>query len=131
MSLDADTTQTPYALIGGDEGVRRLAVRFYAVMADRDDAAPIRNMHADDLGPVSEKLTSFLRGWLGGPRDYFQRPDSPCIMSLHRALPIGEAERDQWLACMDQALQETVPSAELRAMLSAAFARMANAMRSR
>lgn len=131
MSLDADISQTPYALIGGDEAIRRLAVRFYAIMAERPDTAPIRAMHAGDLGPVSEQLTSFLRGWMGGPRDYFQRPDSPCIMSLHRALPIGEPERDQWLACMDQALKETVASAELRAMLSAAFARMANAMRSR
>lgn len=87
-------------------------------------------MHRADLGPITDSLADFLMGWIGGPRDWFMRPDRPCIMSLHRALPIGESERDQWLACMKQALAETVSDVELRIELEAAFFRTANAMRS-
>mgnify|MGYP000060577507 CR=1 FL=1 len=80
---------TPYELLGGDEGLRRLTKRFYEIMAERSDAATIRGMHAGDLAPVTESLFGFLRGWTGGPRDWFTREDAPCIMSLHRRLPIG------------------------------------------
>ena len=116
--------------IGGREGLRRLSARFYAIMSERSDAAGIRAMHRDDLGPISESLADFLMGWIGGPRDWFMRPGRPCIMRLHRALPIGESERDQWLACMKQALAETVSDVELREDLETAFFRTANAMRS-
>lgn len=123
--------QSAFERVGGRDGLRRLAGRFYQVMSERPDAAGIRAMHADDLGAVTESLADFLMGWIGGPRDWFMRPGRPCIMSLHRALPIGESERDQWLACMKQALAETVSDAELRSEMEAAFFRTANAMRSR
>lgn len=123
-------TMTPYDMLG-EEGVRRLAARFYEVMAEEPDAAGIRGMHEADLGPVSEKLAGFLRGWLGGPRDYFEREDAPCIMSVHRRLPIGAAESDQWLACMRKALRDIDASAEVRDLLSPAFERLAAGMRSR
>jgi hemoglobin len=122
--------QLPYNLIGGAAAITQLARRFYEVMAERPDAAGIRAMHADDLSRVTASLAGFLTGWMGGPRDWFMREDRPCIMSLHRALPIGEAERDQWLACMKQALEEQVPGAALREEIMAALFRTANAMRS-
>lgn len=52
-------------------------------------------------------------------------------MSLHRALPIGTSERDQWLACMKQALDETVADVELREEFKSAFFRIADSMRLR
>lgn len=127
--MDAQTT--PYDLIGGAPAVRRLAERFYAIMAEAPEAAAVRAMHGDDLGPIVGKLAGFLSGWMGGPRDYFAREDRPCIMSLHRALPIGARERDEWLWCMQRALAETEVSAEVRAVLEPAFARVAEAMRTR
>ncbi|MBL8543232.1 MAG: group II truncated hemoglobin [Hyphomonadaceae bacterium] len=122
---------TPYDLVGGAEGVRRLSERFYAIMAQRPEASAIRAMHQADLAPIVDKLASFLSGWMGGPRDYFEREDSPCIMSLHKRYPIGAEERDQWLMCMRAALEETVASAQTRALLEPAFARIADAMRSK
>ena len=117
--------------VGGRDGLRRLALRFYAIMSERADAQGIRAMHAPDTGAVTESLAEFLMGWIGGPRDWFMRPGRPCIMSLHRALPIGEGERDQWLLCMKQALAETVDDDELRFELEEGFFRTANAMRSK
>ncbi len=127
----ADLGATAFSLLGGEEPLRRLCARFYQIMNESPDAAGIRSMHSADLTAVTEKLTGFLSAWLGGPRDYFTSGAPPCIMSLHRALPIGAAERDQWLACMNQAMAETDVPAALKAPLAQAFARMADAMRSR
>ena len=131
MSTTRHGAASAFERAGGREGLSQLAGRFYEIMSERPDATGIRNMHKADLGPISESLSEFLMGWIGGPRDWFMRADRPCIMSLHRALPIGEGERDQWLACMKQALEETVADADLRTDLEAAFFRTANAMRSR
>jgi hemoglobin len=123
--------QSAFERIGGRDGLRRLAVRFYEIMEARPDAAGIRAMHKSDLGPIAASLAEFLMGWIGGPRDWFMREGRPCIMSLHRALPISASERDQWLACMKQAMEETVSDEALRADLEPAFFRIADAMRSR
>jgi hemoglobin len=122
---------TPYTLLGGRDGVTRLAERFYEIMDGQSAAAGIRAMHGADLGPVRESLAGFLCGYLGGPRDWFMQPGRPCIMSLHRALPIGEAERDQWIGCMKLALEECVVDSALRDEILSALFRTASAMRSR
>jgi hemoglobin len=122
---------TPYAMLGEAAGVRRLCERFYAIMDEDERAAELRAVHAADLVPMTAKLASFLNAWLGGPRDYFDRPDAPCMMSVHKRFPIGVEERDQWLYCMGRALEACGASAEVRAMIEPAFARLADAMRSR
>ena len=44
---------------------------------------------------------------------------------------IGIAERDQWLACMDQAMRETGVDEPLRARLNTSFFQTADWMRNR
>lgn len=131
MDVDRHGGQSAFERIGGREGLQRLAVRFYEIMETRPEAAGIRAMHKSDLGPVADSLSEFLMGWIGGPRDWFMREGRPCIMSLHRALPIGTSERDQWLVCMKQAMAETVADSELCTELEPAFFRIADAMRSK
>jgi hemoglobin len=123
--------RTPYDMLGGREGVCRLCERFYAVMAEDERASDLRAMHAADLTPMTAKLAEFLNAWLGGPRDYFQRADAPCMMSVHKRFAIGAEERDQWLYCMARALDACGASPDVREMIEPAFARLADAMRSR
>lgn len=122
---------TPYDLIGGEAAVRRLADRFYEIMDSDPDAGRIRAMHGEDLAPIRQLLFEFLSGWLGGPPIYFNRPEHRCVMSAHRGLGIGEAERDEWMMCMRKAMDACALPPEMRALLDQGFARMANAMRSR
>lgn len=122
---------TSYDLIGGAEAVRRLADRFYDIMDEEHAAAGIRHMHAQDLGQIKERLFEFMSGWLGGPQDYFQRADRPCIRSAHRPYAIGEGERDQWLMCMRRAMVETEVPEAVHKLLDQAFFRMADMLRSR
>ena len=48
----------------------------------------------------------FLSGWLGGPPLYTDKYGHPMLRARHLPFPIGIAERDQWMACMMQAMHE-------------------------
>ena len=89
---------------GGLEGIRQLVDDFYQEMDELKDARVIRDMHRPDLTESRDKLTLFLCGWLGGPRLYHDKYGSINIPKSHMHLPIGEAERDAWLLCMECAI---------------------------
>lgn len=130
-AVDVEPRQTPYDMMGGEATVRRVVDRFYDIMDSDPAAARIRTMHAADLSPMRERLFEFLSGWLGGPPLYFQRPDHKCIVSAHKSFSIGDAERDEWMMCMRQALQDCGVSDEVKQLLDPALLRMANAFRNR
>jgi hemoglobin len=117
--------------IGGEAGVRRLIDRFYDLMDTQPDAAEVRALHPPALDSSRDKLHWFLVGWLGGPPHYVERFGHPRLRARHLPFTIGLRERDQWLACMSRALDETVADAELRSFIGAAFAQLADHMRNR
>jgi hemoglobin len=121
----------PYEMLGGDSGVRALCAAFYDVMDTLPEAAAIRCMHGSDLGPIKEKLYEYLSGWLGGPSLYRERHGSVCMTSPHRPYAIGPSERDQWLLCMNLALERVHASDEVKAMLKDPLTRVADAVRNR
>lgn len=122
---------TPYARLGGDAGVRALVERFYDLMELEPAYARLRAVHGSDLAPARDKLYLFLSGWLGGPSLYVERYGHPRLRARHLPFPIGVAERDQWLACMDQAMAERGVVDELRQRLRRAFFQTADWMRNR
>ncbi len=122
---------TIYEQIGGEENIRRLVDRFYDLMDTRPEAAGIRRLHPEDLSQSREKLYLFLVGWTGGPPLYVQKYGHPRLRARHLPFPIGEAERDQWLLCMNQALDEVVEKALLKQQISLAFGQLADFMRNK
>ena len=118
-----------FELMGGEEGVRRLVDRFYDVMDTAPEAAGIRAMHAPTLDTAREKLRLFLTGWTGGPQLYVERYGHPMLRGRHLPFPIGEPERDAWIFCMDQALEEAEMPPELRDYLKQRFRAVADHMR--
>ena len=122
---------THYQRIGGEEKVRALVQRFYQLMDELPEAYGIRKLHAEDLQNASDKLFKFLSGWMGGPQLYVEQYGHPMLRARHLPFPISAAERNQWLLCMNQALNEVVADVALRQELSAAFAKVADHMRNR
>ena len=104
MASEATEEETPYELLGGDDGVRALVADFYEHMDTLPEAKTIRAMHKGDLSEITDKLATFLIGWLGGPQRYQERFGRVIIPLAHRPFPIGPAERDAWLLCMHRAL---------------------------
>lgn len=120
---------SPYEAIGGKPVLEALTNRFYELMNTQPEAQAIRRMHPDDLSSSRDKLLMFLSGWLGGPPLYVEAYGHPFLRARHLPFRIGEAERDAWLNCMKQALNEHVAEKSLRAQLFDAFAKLADHMR--
>ncbi len=120
---------TPFERMGGEPGVRALVDRFYDLMDLEPPYAGLRALHPADLSGSRDKLHWFLCGWLGGPDLYVERFGHPRLRARHMPYRIGIAERDQWMACMIQALQENEVDVGLAQRLAESFFGTADWMR--
>ncbi len=120
--------QTPYEILG-ESGVKALASAFYDVMDEMTEAEEIRAMHAANLDEVKRKLSNYLIGWMGGPPIYQAVTGTVCLTDPHAPYHIGPRQRDQWLACMDAALDRIDASDELKTMLKKPMFQVAEAVR--
>ena len=107
---------------GGLAGLEKLCRAFYVHMDHLPEAKVIRAMHPPDLSLATDKLITFLSGWLGGPRNYAERFGSISIPGVHAHLPIDEPERDAWLLCMEHAVAEQPWSEAFKAYFMSAIA---------
>ena len=115
--------------IGGEARVQALTDRFYDLMDLEPAYAALRAVHGPELGNARQRLYWFLCGWMGGPQHYTERFGHPQLRARHMGFAIGVTERDQWLACMDQAMVETGVDADLRLRLGESFFQTADWMR--
>ncbi len=115
------TDVAAFDAIGGADAVRALVDRFYDLMDLEPAYAGLRALHPSTLDGTRDKLYWFLSGWLGGPDLYVQRVRPSAFARTAPAYAIGIAERDQWMACMQQAMRESGLDATLQERLSAAF----------
>ena len=120
---------TPFEWIGGEAKVHALVERFYDLMDLEPKYAQLRAAHGTELASARDKLYWFLCGWLGGPSHYEDRFGHPRLRMRHMPFRIGIAERDQWLACMDQAMGEVGIDPVLRERLNESFYKTADWMR--
>lgn len=127
----AATAPTPYEMLGGENVVHALVQRFYDLMDLELDYQALRASHGADLERARERLFQFLSGWLGGPPLYIQAHGHPRLRARHMDFSIGILERDQWLACMDQAMGEIGIAPALRERLNGSFFQTADWMRNR
>jgi hemoglobin len=100
---DGDAT---FQALGRESGIRSLVESFYRLMDSLEATQRIRRLHPSDLSESIEKLICFLCGWTGGPKRYAEVYRPIRIPQAHAHLPVGESERDAWLLCMKQALDE-------------------------
>jgi hemoglobin len=124
-------TETPalYDLLGGEEGVRALVDRFYDLMDTAPEAQDVRALHDPGLQGSREKLFMFLTGWSGGPPLYIQKFGHPKLRMRHMPFVIAERERDQWLWCMNRAIDAGDFHPAVVERLKARFSEMADFLR--
>jgi len=118
-----------YRRIGGEAKIRELVQRFYQLMDELPEVHRIRKMHHISLKSAEDKLFMFLNGWMGGPQLYVEKFGHPRLRQRHMPFAIGDEERDQWMMCMSQALDDVVEDEALRKDLMAAFQKVADFMR--
>ena len=131
---DKPPFDTPFEWIGGEDKIHALVERFYDLMDLEPAYAQLRAVHGTTLDNARQRLFWFLCGWLGGPQHYTDRFGHPMLRARH--LPqsigghsIGIKERDQWLACMAQAMAECRLDPALQERLAESFSGTADWMR--
>ena len=122
---------TPFETLGGEPQVRALVDRFYDLMDLEPAYAELRAAHGSSLTESRQKLFWFLCGWLGGPDHYVSRFGHPRLRMRHMPFAIGIKERDQWVACMRQAMTELNVEPVLLERLTASFMTTADWMRNK
>jgi hemoglobin len=122
-------TETLFQRLGGELAVRKLVDRFYDLIDSSPEAATIRTLHARSLKAAREKLYLYLTTWTGGPPVYTDRYGHPRLRMRHFPFRIGVRERDEWLWCMDKALDEHEMPAEMREYLRERLHQLADHMR--
>lgn len=128
-SEDVVSESTPFERIGGEAPVRAVVDRFYDLMDLEPGYAELRATHGSTLDDARDKLFWFLCGWLGGPDHYQERFGHPRLRARHMPFRIGIKERDQWVACMAQAMADEQVDAELATRLRESFMQTADWMR--
>ena len=108
------TGEASFQAAGGTPGLRQLVEDFYDAMDTIPEAARIRSMHPEDLTVSKDKLARFLSGWLNGPNTFRPKYGPIHIPRAHHHLPIGEAEMEAWLLCMNIALEKQPYEAAFR-----------------
>ena len=126
---DKPAFDSAFEWIGGEPHIHVLTERFYDLMDLEPGYAQLRSVHARSLDEARQKLFWFLCGWLGGPQHFVERFGHPRLKARHLPFKIGLVERDQWLACMDQALIEVGVPEALHAKLKPSFFQTADWMR--
>lgn len=120
---------TSFDLVGGERVIQAMVERFYDLMDLEPGFAALRAVHGATLSQARQKTFWFLCGWMGGPDYYQQRFGHPLLRMRHMPFKIGILERDQWLACMDQAMRDVGVQDAVRQQLAASFFRTADWMR--
>jgi hemoglobin len=132
MTYAPSELDSPFARLGGEEPVRRLAEAFYDQMeATEPELARLHEL--DEHGRVSRRSRDnfglFLIEWLGGPRNFSATRGHPRLRMRHGRIEIGEGMRDAWLRTMTRALDSQGVSGDVRGFLDARFAEVANFLR--
>ena len=100
------TGDASFHAAGGEAGIRNLVDTFFDRMSSDDRFATIYALHPDDIEGSRDKLARFLCGWLGGPKLYNEKYGAIGIPRVHAHLAIATDERDQWLTCMTESVDE-------------------------
>ncbi|GAA5218768.1 group II truncated hemoglobin [Corallincola platygyrae] len=121
--------QTPYQMMGGAEAVRQLSDRFYDIMEQAPEASELLAIHPQPMDSIRERFYEFLSGWLGGPGLFEQKYGHPRLRARHLPFKIDDEMRDQWMFCMNRALDIEIDTPLLREQLRQAFSQLADHMR--
>ena len=93
--------------IGGDTVLHKLVNDFYDLVETLPQGAKLRLLHARGHGLVHarEEQFNFMSGFMGGRRHYMEKHGHLNLKQSHEHLPITEQDAEDWLFCMDRALE--------------------------
>ena len=124
----SDEERTVFDVVGGTDFFVSLADRFYERVKTDAVLLPLYP-EPDDLPAASRRLALFLAQYWGGPHAYSEERGHPMLRARHMPYVVGELERDHWLVCMLNAVNEMVIDDEIRAQMTDYFVKAAEHLR--
>ena len=121
--------KTAYEVIGGEEGTRKLANTFYDIMESDEFAADLLALHPKPLDSIREKFFQYLTGWLGGPPLYEAQYGHPRLRARHLPFEVTDNMVEQWLYCMNKALNQVVEDSNTREAIRQPITQLARHMK--
>lgn len=121
------TPATPYDSLG-EQGVRNLSNYFYDVMETDPDVKELLALHPQPLDKIREKFFEFLSGWTGGPDLFVEKYGHPRLRARHLPFTVNEELKQQWMYCMNKALDAEVDNPVIRENLRRSFKQLAQHM---
>lgn len=134
MAFAPSVVDTPFARLGGEQGVRAIVERFYDAMTELEPA--LARLHrCDERGYVEratrDRFALFFIGWLGGPQDYVAQHGHPRLRMRHGRVPVDTAMARAWLRCMMHALDANGVEPDVCRFLEARLGEVAQFLRNR
>lgn len=131
MYLAAQRSDTIFARLGGEAGVRALVDAFYDIVERDEGAKPLLLLHLQGSGIAHSRDEQFnyLCGFFGGPQHYVMKHRHSRLREIHAHVPIGPMQRDLWLRCMRQAVDAQGMAPDLAALVMGHFAKAAETAR--
>jgi len=118
-----------YDKMGGETVLAALVKTFYQNMDSLEEAKAVRALHAKSLRMSEEKLRMFLSGLFGGPDVYVEKYGHPRLRQRHLPFKIDTQGVQQWLLCMEKAMEVHIADDEVRKTMHEYFIKAAYHMR--
>lgn len=121
--------KTAYQAIGGEQGTYKLANTFYDIMESDPFAAELLAIHPQPMDAIRQKFFEFLSGWLGGPGLFEQKYGHPRLRARHLPFTVNDQMIEQWLYCMNKALEQVVANEQARTAIRQPITQLAHHMK--
>ena len=113
--------------IGGETNLRALVETFYDLVETLPEGSNLRRLHGRGHGVDHARVEqfNFLSGFMGGRPYYKEKHGHMDVKLMHAHVPIRQADADNWLICMRQALADEGHTGPHVDKLNAVFTRVA------
>ncbi|MEP2030440.1 MAG: group II truncated hemoglobin [Paracoccaceae bacterium] len=94
-------------VVGGESALLKLVNDFYDLIETAPEGENIKKLHlrGHGLEHARDEQFNFLSGFLGGRRYFEEKHGHMDVKLMHAHVPISKEDAENWLTCMDKALQ--------------------------
>ncbi|WP_187430815.1 Group 2 truncated hemoglobin YjbI [Roseobacter fucihabitans] len=113
--------------LGGEARLRTLVEQFYDLVENLPEGSNLRRLHGRGHGVDHARVEqfNFLSGFMGGRPYYREKYGHMDVKLMHEHVPIRQDDADNWLFCMNRALDDEGHNGPHIDKLRAVFQRVA------